>query len=241
MTGPHSVGTPRHCNELGRERDARICWLLGMHPVTAAMLVHLGWFPNKNKALKRLRRLVERRRVRLVGTVCRKGGRPEHVYCRWRAKPDQLLHEVELTELCFRIHAGKVLRGPHVTDQHVRPDAEVWINGRTCYLELDRGTMGYAQITRRFRKYEECSHLSLWVCGSEERLEGLRHRAERLRHTALFTTFAEALANPHAAIWRDYQDGRAALPREGDESLGKYPGTSRNLLPHPDAGAGLSP
>ncbi|MBW3608707.1 MAG: FCD domain-containing protein [Actinobacteria bacterium] len=60
-----------------------------------AMLVGLGWFPSKNKALKRLGRLVKRGRIRLVGTVCRKPGRPEHVYCRWRPKHDQLLHAIE--------------------------------------------------------------------------------------------------------------------------------------------------
>jgi len=190
-----------------------------MHPVTAAMLVSLSWFPSKNKALKRLRRLVGRRRIRLVGTVCHKIGRPEHVYCRWRPKPDQLLHEIELTDLCFRIDAEKILRGPHATDEQVRPDAEVWINGRLYYLELDRGTMGYAQIERRFRKYEDCSHLSLWVCATEERMEGLRRRAEKVRHTALFTMFAEALASPHGQIWRDYNGDTAALPRQGQNSL----------------------
>src|SRR5438105_4613916 len=62
-----------------RERDARICWLLDTHPVTASMLVTLRWFPSKRKALKRLNRLVAKKRIRLVGTVCRKPGRPENV------------------------------------------------------------------------------------------------------------------------------------------------------------------
>lgn len=204
--------------EFGRTRDARICWLLDMHPVTAAMLVSLGWFPGKNKALQRLRRLVTRKRIRLVGTVCHHAGRPEHVYCRWRPKPDQLLHEVELTELCLRLNAEKILRGRHTTDGQVRPDAEVWINKQLYYVELDRGSMTYSQIARRFRKYEGCPHLSLWVCATEERMEGLRRRAERLRHTALFTTFAEALAGPHGAIWRDFHGGTAALPRESEQA-----------------------
>src|SRR5882724_10179453 len=81
-------------NDFARRRDARVCWLLDMHPVTAAMLVRIGWFPSKNKALKRLNRLVRRRRIKLVGTVCRKAGRPEQIYCRWMPKSDHLLHEV---------------------------------------------------------------------------------------------------------------------------------------------------
>src|SRR2546430_763697 len=93
VPAPLSFGTPQESSHFARERDARVCWLLGSHPVTAAMLVGLYWFPTKSKALKRLRRLVDRKRIRLVGTVCRKLGRPEHVYCRWRPKPDLLLHE----------------------------------------------------------------------------------------------------------------------------------------------------
>lgn len=199
-----------------RRRDARVRWLLETHPVTAAMLVGIGWFPSKKKALKRLRRLVSRQQIRLVGTVTRKSGRPEHVYCRWRPKPDALLHEIELTELCFRLDVGKILRGPHATDEGLRPDAEIRIRGQLYYLELDRGTMRYAQIVRRFQKYEGCRQLVLWVCSSEERLEGMRRRAEKLRSVALFTTLAKALASPHAEIWIDFQGKRAALPREGE-------------------------
>ena len=221
MENPTAPNPASRSNDFARERDARICWLLDMHPVTAAMLVTLGWFPSKNKALKRLRRLVTRKRIRVVGTVCRKTGRPELVYCRWHPKIDQLMHEVELTELCFRIDAARILRGPHMTDDRVRPDAEVWINEQLYYLELDRGTMSYAQIGRRFRKYENCPHFSLWVCSTEERLEAMRRRAERIRHTALFTTYAEAVVDPHADIWRDFGGGRVSLPRE--EKRGNNP------------------
>ena len=210
----------RHSNDFARERDARIYWLLDTHPVTAAMLVGLGWFRTKNKALKRLRRLVARKRIRIVGSVCRKAGRPELVYCRWRPKADQLLHEIGLTELCFRIDAGRIVRGPHMTDDRVLPDAEVWIDGQAYYLEFDRGTMSHAQIERRFRKYEGCPHFVLWVCCTEGRLDALRKRAERIRGTALFTTYAEAVADPHDAIWRDFAGERVALPREGGGKAG---------------------
>ncbi len=215
----------RHSIGFARQRDARVCWLLDTHPATAAVLVGLGLFPSRNKALKRLRRLVERRRVRLVGTVCRKAaGRPEHVWCRWRPKVDQLLHEVELTELLLRLDVGALLRGPHLADTQVRPDAELRLNGRRYYLELDRGTISYRQVARRFQKYESCPQLSLWICATEERMEGMRQRAGHLRHTALFTTYAEALASPHGEIWRDFRGGKASLPREGGEKAGYNPG-----------------
>src|SRR4051794_26537847 len=181
MSDPLSASGSSSSNRFARTRDARIRWLLDMHPVTAAMLMEIGWFPSKNKALKRLHRLVGRKQIRIIGTICRTGGRPEHVYGRGRwVKIDQLLHEVELTQLCFRIHAEKILRGPQIADTIIRPDAEVWINGHCYYLELDRGTMSYEQLQHtRFTKYERCKHLVLWVCSSDVRREGLRRRAEK--------------------------------------------------------------
>jgi hypothetical protein len=137
---------------------------------------------------------------------------------------DNLLHEVQLTELFLKLHVARILRGPQVSNRTFRPDAEVWVNGRCHLLELDRSTMGYAQIEGRFRAYEDCPHLSLWVCLTEARREGLRSRAERLRHSALFTTLAEALADPHGPIWIDYHGGRAALPREGTKQGTENPG-----------------
>lgn len=208
--------SPQQSTAFARARDERVFFLLGQHPVTAAQLVSLRWFPTKNKALRRLRRLVERKRIRLVGTVCRKAGRPEHVFCRYRPKADSLLHEVELTELCLRLHAAKILRGPQAVDPVLRPDAEIWVRGQRFLLELDRGTMGYAQIARRFRLYEGSTDLVLWVCGTAERAEGFRRRAGRIRSIALFTTLGEALATPHGPIWRDAGGQRAALPRESE-------------------------
>src|SRR4051794_1415024 len=39
MSPPPATGRERRGTDVARERDARVCWLLGMHPVTAAMLV----------------------------------------------------------------------------------------------------------------------------------------------------------------------------------------------------------
>jgi hypothetical protein len=240
MAPPHTFDAPDQGSSFGRARDARVEWLLETHPATANLLAEIGWFPSRKKAAKRLRRLALRGRVRLVGTVCRKAGRPEHVYCRWRVPGNDLLHEIRLTELCLRLHAGRIDRGPHVTDRAVRPDAEVWINGELYYLELDRGTMGLGQMERRFRRYEGCSHLSLWVCSSPARAESLRRRAGALRHTALFSTLAEAAADPHAAVWVDCDETRGALPRhQGGDKAGVKPGAERGPLA-PPGGGGLA-
>jgi hypothetical protein len=157
-THPASASTQRS-SAYARERDARVCWLLDMHPVTAAMLVQLGLFPSKKKALRRLNRLMHRRRIRLLGTVWQHVGRPENVYGRWHPPAGHLLHEIELTRMCFRLDAERIFRGPHVLDRDIYPDAEVWINGELYYLKWDCGTEGYGQILRRFRKYERCRNL----------------------------------------------------------------------------------
>lgn len=235
---PTSTG---HSLAFSRWRDARIVWLLECHPVTAAMLVRLGWFPSRAKALRRLQKLVRRRRVRLVGTVCGEVGRPENVYCRWRPKADALLHEVELTRFCLALHAGQIRRGPQIQDVAVRPDAEVWINRDLYYLEWDCGTMSYAQIVRhRFPNYRDCKHLVLWVCSTAARRDGLRIRAAAIRHAALFATAADALASPHATVWHDHAGRLAALPRHGAGRPGEQPGKEQGGY-SPPAGGGPAP
>jgi hypothetical protein len=209
-----TCSSPRESSAFCRQRDAKVLWLLGQHPMTAAMLAGLGLFPNRRKALKRLSRLRRRGRLRLVGTVSRRSGRPEYVFACHRVKADQLLHEVELSDLCLRIDAAEIRRGPHVIDRRLRPDAELVINDRVYKLELDRGTMSYAQIDRRFRLYEGSNDFVLWVCRTPERADALRRRAGRVRGIALFTTFDAAAASPHADIWLDHGGGRARLPRQ---------------------------
>ncbi len=212
-------GTDRHrrSNAFARERDAQILWLLERHPATAEMLVAIGLFGSKARATKRLRRLAGRKLVRLAGTVAMSDGRPQHVYCRCRwLKPDNLLHEVLLSRLCFRIHADEVRRGLGEVDPDLRPDAELLIGGQRYLLEFDRGTMSYQVVAKtRFEKYRFCRDLVLWVCQTQARMEGLRKRAEPIRGTGLFTSLEQALREPHAAIWIDFDGEAAALPRGG--------------------------
>jgi hypothetical protein len=211
---PLPLFRPEASTTFARSRDAAILSLLDIHPVTASLLVGLELFPSKKKAQERLRRLQWKRHVLLVGTVAGRSGGAENVYCRWRPMANHLLHELDLTRVCLKLSAGCIFRGPEIKDRVIRPDAEVWINERLFYLELDRGTMRLGQIDRRFARYESFPELSLWVCPDEPRKEMLRGRAERIRHSALFTTFAEAVTDPHATIWMDFAGGTAALPRQ---------------------------
>lgn len=182
------------------------------------MLVEIGLFPVRRRASRRLRRLVERKQLRLAGTVSLKDGRPEHVYCRYarQVKVDNLAHEVQLSRVCFRIHADEVRRGPGEVDAALRPDAELWIDGRRYLLEFDTGKMGIQSVVRkRFAAYQSCRDFVLWVCATRSRMEGLRGHAREIRETALFTTLDRALHDPHAPIWIDFDGGCAALPRGG--------------------------
>ncbi len=80
MPDATALAVHRRSNDFAQVRDARILWLIETHPITAEMLVRVSLFPSKDKALRRLKRLVMRRRLHLVGTVCRKAGWPEHVH-----------------------------------------------------------------------------------------------------------------------------------------------------------------
>jgi hypothetical protein len=178
------------------------------------MLVGIRMFGSKSRASKRLRHLVARKQLRLAGTVVRTDGRPEHVFCRgtW-VKADNLLHELEISRLCFKTHAGEVRRGPGRVDCYLLPDAEFTINGKRYLLELDRGTMSCQAIAQtRFEKYASVRDLVLWVCPTGERMEELRRLSALIRETALFTTLDQALRNPHAPIWMDFNGEMAALP-----------------------------
>ena len=87
----------RSSNAFGRARDAHILWLLERHPVTAGMLVEIKLFTSKSRAVRRLRRLCERKLLRIAGTVLLKDGRPEHVFSRYGrpVKADNVLHEIQ--------------------------------------------------------------------------------------------------------------------------------------------------
>lgn len=214
MVPPWTSPAPEESSAFARRRDALIIALLENHPATAEMLVGLGWFPNRSKVVRRLTRLVARGKVRLLGTVAGRAGRPQHVYGRWRPALNQLTHEILLTQVCLRLSASRILRGHHIERRDLLPDAEVWIQRRRYYLELDRGTMSYAQLERRFGKYAETDEFVLWVCSSIDRREGMRARAGMIRQAALFTTLPEALVDPHAPIWIDHAGHQVGLPRE---------------------------
>jgi hypothetical protein len=214
MTVNHSQHRPHSSNAFARERDRKVLWLLERHPATAGILVQIGLFPSRKKASKRLARLAKRKQLRCLGTAQIRGGRPEHVYGHGWWKGDNLVHEVQLTRVCLKIDAEEIRRGPGDVDPFLWPDAELVFGGRRYCLELDCGTMSPTAIVRkRFARYRTCRDTTLWVCPSATRVERLRRHAAMVRATALFTTLDQALSNPHAPIWVDFEGTTTALPR----------------------------
>lgn len=204
----------RNSNAYSRQRDERIAWVLERHPATARMLVEIGLFSSVARARKRLRRLVAKGKIRLAGTVSLKDGRPEHLYCcgQW-LKVDNLLHEAQLTCVCFKTHADEIRRGPDEVDPFIRPDVEFLIGGQRYFLELDRGTISYPTIIQtHFARYTMCTDTVLWVCPTLSRIEGLRRRARNFQADMLFTTFDLAVRNPHGMIWINAEGKKLALP-----------------------------
>lgn len=228
------IDRQRQSNAFARWRDALILRLLDQHPATAGLLVAIGLFSTRKKASKRLARLRERKQIRCIGTVALKDGRPEYVYARGRHqwKADNLVHEVQLTQVCLKIHADNIQREPEKIDSYLRPDAELWIAGRHYLLELDRGTESIADVVgTRFEKYQLTRDCVLWICPSERRLENLREQAAVLCLNVLFTTIDRALSNPHAAIWIDLAGNRVAL------SLGDEGGDEGEVIPGDNGGS----
>ncbi len=115
-------------------------------------------------------------------------GRPQDVYCGWFVKQDTLLPEVLLTEALMKLKFDTCIRGYEV-DQNIRPDATLIIKGKTWHVEMDSGlNTGYAEVKRRLKFYEKVTDPVLWIASSGVRADGIRHRAERIKGTAWFTS-----------------------------------------------------
>lgn len=202
-----------------------ISGLLDIHPVTSAMLFQIGLFTSVTRAQRRMLNLARRKKVKYVGPVLLKDrGRPEHVFCRWTPKSDNLTHEIRITQFFFALlmevsFTGiEIVRG-YDTDRKLRPDAEFIIDGVKYLLEMDCGTMTYRDIVRkRFKKYETYDGIVIWIALTDARMNGLRTRGESLRTNALFTTLPAILAEPFGGVLIDFDGQIASIPKPGEKS-----------------------
>ncbi len=131
-------------------------------------------------------------------------GRPEIVYGR-RCKQDNVEHEVMVAELevllCTRIERKAKAGTTHADGRSV-------IHGRSCFIEVDRATMGRRSMQAKWRRYEGVSEFILVVTVSDGRLERLRQWSELVQDRALFTTFDRLRAG---RPWVDRAGGEATL------------------------------
>lgn len=171
------------------------------------------FFPSKQTAYRRIKRLEEMKLLRKVGeTMVQDTGRQEKVYCNgWKPKSDQLRHEVLLTDFLLLYGDAETVRGWHV-DRTLRPDAEMRLHGLLYYVELDTGHMSLSQIRKRQEAYRGASNLVLYVTlGTQVRLRNLMRTSERIEQIGLFTTFSQAMNDPCGRIWQNRQGEQLSI------------------------------
>jgi hypothetical protein len=195
-------------NERGRERDEAVLNFLDVHPADAALLVLLGFFHTINKALKRLRILEKRGKVKMVGAAFKHDGhKRRHI---WSGRPiSKLQHEYDLTLILLKMNIERVIRGFAVDERNA--DAHGWINGVMFYLELDPGTeRKWTELRERFAAYEDTEHDVLWICSTPTRMNQMIKNSDNSHFW--FTTFPQCLESPHQSIWLNKAGDLIALP-----------------------------
>lgn len=146
--------------------------------------------------------------------------RPLDVYCNgWQPQPAKLRHEKLLTDMLLAMGDIEICRGYEVNSD-VEPDAELWINGRHFYVEMDTGTMSHWHLKRKWiKRYSRViervrtgsKEFLLVVCVTERRLKGLIERSEPVREIALYSTVERVMNNPWGKVWLDGNGNEGAL------------------------------
>ena len=193
-----------------RAREERILQLAHVHVVSRRHL--RPYFPSDAAAYKKVRKLVEQRKLRKIGTVMLQDvGRAEDVFCNgWKPRMNHLRHELLLSDFLLAYPSADVVRGWRV-DKRIRPDAEMTLEGNRFNVELDTGTEDYRQVKHRQRAYRGVTDFLLYVTTSERRRDGLVRHSEAVRNIALFATLEDVLAEPHGEVWRDCFGNRASI------------------------------
>lgn len=170
------------------------------------MLVMLGLFPNLDRARRRLRRMWERGEIGFMRSVELPDGRRTLVYAKFQITNP--LHELQLTDVCLKVKADEIRR-LHAVDQRFNADAEVVIDQKVFYVELDRGTEGYAQVRKQMKNYQDANADVLWIVPTITRMNGMMKGTTS--GNLWFTTYAQSLT-PHAEVWVNVHGEVAALP-----------------------------
>ncbi len=145
--------------------------------------------PCSKKTLQRtLKRLVEQKKIHIVGTEPT-NGRPRYIYSARKIKnPD---HELHITKVTKHWQAD-FLRGSDV-DKHLLPDFQL----RRLCGEMDEGTENLNQVKGRLQKYMEVVEFPLFICPSDVRMRNILNIGYDF---VLATTLVEALT-PEPRCW----------------------------------------
>lgn len=110
-------------------------------------------------------------------------------------------HEVMVAQVELLLKA-RITRGVKVG----RTESDGMMNreGRECSIEVDNsGKMTVKQMDAKWKRYEGFDGFILVVAMTEGRMQRLRKGAERVKDTALFTTF-ERLQSTMPEPWVDW-------------------------------------
>jgi hypothetical protein len=113
-----------------------------------------------------------------------------------------LQHEAEISEIEIRLQVDDVLRFSRIPKEMrktLSPDALIQVNGNTFVWEHDRGTENEDQIKAKMHKLSQFDGEKMWTVPDRMRLDMLKELAPDDRHW--FTTYDEAVTNPHGQIW----------------------------------------
>lgn len=196
-----------------RDRDDRIKQRVQQHVCCPRHFFDL--FGTPQATYRRLARLVALKQLRIVGEIMvNDSGRPQKCYCNgWRPKPDQVRHEVLLTDFLFCYPEAHVVRG-WLVNKELRPDAEMTLGGIHFNVELDTGSESHSQVRRRQGVYVSTSDMVLFVTLSERRMNGLMKGClDEVKGMCLFGTLDGVRAEPEGEVWMDVDGNRASIVR----------------------------
>ena len=175
----------------------------------------LKLFPTLRSAQARLQKLALKWKIKFIGWVILRGGRPEKCYAAFTVKSDNVAHEVEISWLLFLIQKDAYVRGAGVDPAYLS-DADITIGEKMYHLERDKDTLNTKDTRERLNVYKDCPNRILWVCDDMPRVREMIRLANGGNH--YFTTFEKAVQNPHAQIWLGLDGDTYTLDRSAKQS-----------------------
>jgi hypothetical protein len=183
--------------------------------MTARMMTDLEYFPNIKVANRRLNRLSRKRtsKVRKMNTLAYLDNSWQCVYtCGPPFGSNMVQHHTEVTALLLMMEVDHYERWAVPCDA----DALLTIGELRFLWENHRGTQNDKGMAKRVEKLTEWQDTILWVCKDKTDVKEVIRQTKAIAPRCLYTTFDQAMADPHAAVWQ-FADGLLTdLPQAGE-------------------------